>query len=86
MQAGMSFRNLLHACKIIQSHVVLLPELHHCTGEVGGVCDGVVCVTFICVPGIVTRAPWKVLKNRVDVFVCPPSQTSGLFQSHMQAR
>lgn len=33
---------------------VLLPELHHCTGQVGGVCDAVVGVTSVCVPRVVT--------------------------------
>lgn len=32
---------------------ILLPKLHHCTGEVGVVYDGVVCVAFLCVPWIV---------------------------------
>ena len=43
---------------------ILLPKLHHCTGEIGGICNGVVCVTFVCVPCVVTWAPWKILKNR----------------------
>lgn len=41
---------------------ILLPKLHHCTGEVAGVGDAVVGVTAICVPGIATILPWQVLK------------------------
>lgn len=33
---------------------ILLPKLHHSTGEIGGICNAVVCVTFLCVPWIVT--------------------------------
>lgn len=40
----------------------LLPELHHGTGEVSGVCDAVVGVAAVCVPGIATTLPWQVLK------------------------
>lgn len=40
----------------------LLPELHHSTGEVSGVCDAVVSIAAICVPGIATRLPWQLLK------------------------
>lgn len=43
---------------------ILLPKLHHCAGEIGGIYNGVVCVTFLCVPWIVTGAPWKFLQNR----------------------
>lgn len=54
---------------------ILLPKLHHCTGEIGGVCDWVVCITFLCVPWIVTRAPWKFLwekKNYSGFFYPSP--------------
>lgn len=40
----------------------LLPELHHSAGEVSGVCDAVVGVAAICVPGITASLPWKLLK------------------------
>lgn len=40
----------------------LLPEFHHSTGEVSGVCDAVVSIAAICVPGIATSLPWQVLK------------------------
>lgn len=40
----------------------LLPELHHCAGEVSVVCDAVVGVTAVCVPGIATTLPWQLLK------------------------
>lgn len=32
---------------------IVLPKLHHGTGEIGGVPDGVVCVTLLCVPRVV---------------------------------
>lgn len=40
----------------------LLPELHHCAGEVPGVWDAVVGVAVVCVPGIATTLPWQLLK------------------------
>lgn len=40
----------------------LLPELHHCAGEVTGVWDAVVGVAAVCVPGITTTLPWQLLK------------------------
>lgn len=43
----------LHVCNAREISI-LLPELHHRTGEVGRVCDGVVCVAFVRVPWIVT--------------------------------
>lgn len=36
---------------------IVLPKLHHCAGEIGSVHNGVVCVTLLCVPRIVARAP-----------------------------
>lgn len=36
----------------------LLPELHHGTGQVPGVCNAVVGVTAFRVPGIATTLPW----------------------------
>lgn len=51
---------------------ILLPKLHHCTGEIGGVCNGVVCVTFLCVPWIVTWAPWKFLQKQKLQWFFPP--------------
>lgn len=44
----------------------LLPELHHSTGEVPGVCDGVVGVAAVCVPGIATSLPWQILKIKEE--------------------
>lgn len=32
---------------------IVLPKLHHCAGEIGSVHNGVVCVTLLCIPGIV---------------------------------
>lgn len=40
----------------------LLPKLHHSTGEVFGICDAVVGVAAVCVPGIATSLPWQLLK------------------------
>lgn len=40
----------------------LLPELHHCAGEVSGVRNAVVGVAAVCVPGIATALPWQILK------------------------
>lgn len=52
---------------------ILLPKLHHCTGEVGVVYDGVVCVAFLRVPWVVARAPWKVLQKKLvlGIFFLP---------------
>lgn len=36
---------------------IVLPKLHHGTGEVGGVPNGVVCVALLCIPRVVARAP-----------------------------
>lgn len=43
---------------------VLLPKLHHSTGEVCCVCDAVVGVTLLCVPWIIARFPWQFLHER----------------------
>lgn len=36
---------------------IVLPKLHHGTGEIRGVPNGVVCVTLLCIPWVVARAP-----------------------------
>ena len=45
----------------IQRDNLLLPELHHCAGQIGGVYDAVVGVASICVPRVATAAPRKFL-------------------------
>lgn len=50
-----------HSCISFTRPADLLPELSDCAGQVGGVCQAVVGETFVCVPGVVTALPRKLL-------------------------
>lgn len=58
-----SMQDSLKLCYVLKAINILLPKLHHCTGEICSIYNGVVCITFLCIPLIVTRAPWKILKK-----------------------
>lgn len=75
MHAG--FKALLCSQSKSETINIVLPKLHHCTGEVRSVRNGVVCVTLVCIPWVVARAPWQFLKNKhVYSCVCLSGSTS----------
>lgn len=59
----------------------LLPELSDCAGQVGGVRQTVVGEAFVCVPGVVTALPRKLLHTtHADVKATRGSSSTGLVQ------
>lgn len=52
--SGMHAGDIIYSSAVEKAVNILLPKLHHCTGEVAGIYNGVVCITLVCIPWIVT--------------------------------